>query len=195
VLLEVRGRPVAYATYRIQQSFETFASTGAVHAVEVLGATPVATRSIWRWLLDMDWTSKIKADKLPVDHPLFHLLAEPRRMRFKVTDCLWVRLVDVGAALSARGYAGDGSVVFEVKDVFCPWNEDRWRLADGRAERTEDAAELALDVTALGAAYLGGFSFRQLADALRVEELAAGAIERADALFRTDRAPWCPEIF
>jgi predicted acetyltransferase len=195
VLLELRGQPVAYATYRVQQSFETFTSTGAVHGVEVLGATPAATRAIWRWLLDMDWTSKIKADKLPVDHPLFHLLAEPRRMRFTVTDCLWVRLVDVGEALSARGYAAEGAVVFDVKDVFCPWNEDRWRLAGGRAERTEDAAELALDVTALGAAYLGGFSFRQLADALRVEELVAGAIERADTLFRTDRAPWCPEIF
>jgi predicted acetyltransferase len=50
-------------------------------------------------------------------------------------------------------------------------------------------------VGALGSAYLGGFTFAQLARAGRMEELRAGALERADALFRSDRAPWCPEIF
>jgi predicted acetyltransferase len=194
-LLEVDGRAEAYATYRISQSFEGFTSTGSVIVVEALGATPAATRAIWRWILDMDWTSRVTAARLPVDHPLFHLLAEPRRMKFTVGDCLWVRLIDVGEALSARGYGGDGAVVLEVRDPFCPWNEGRWRLADGRAERTEAAADLALDVAALGSVYLGGFSFRQLADALRVDELTAGAIDRADGLFRTERAPWCPEIF
>ncbi len=194
-LLEIEGRPVAYATYRIQQAFEAFTSTGSTMVVEALGATPGATKEIWRWLLDMDWTSKIRAERLPIDHPLFHLLAEPRRMRFRLADSLWVRLIDVGAALSGRGYAEEGEVVFEVRDEFCPWNAGRWRLSNGRAERTEAAAGLALDVDALGSVYLGGFSFRQLADALRVEELDAGAIDRADAIFRTDRAPWCPEIF
>jgi predicted acetyltransferase len=195
VLLEVEGRAEAYATYRIAQSFEGFTSTGSLNVVEALGATPAATRAIWRWLLDMDWTSKISAIRLPVDHALFQLLAEARRMKFTLSDALWVRLVDVGAALSARGYRGDGAVVFDVRDAFCPWNEGRWRLVSGRAERTGDQADLALDAAALGSVYLGAFTFRELADGLRVEELTAGALERADDLFRTDRAPWCPEIF
>jgi predicted acetyltransferase len=194
-LLVLDGHPAAYALYRLDASFAYGSSTGSVHVVEALGATPRAFAEIWRYLLDVDWVERVEASLLPVDHPLFLLLAEPRRMRFTVGDALWVRLVDVGAALSARGYAGDGAVVLEVGDAFCPWNAGRWRLEGGTAERTEAEPELRLDVTALGSVYLGGFTFAQLARGLGVEELRPGAIERADALFRSDRAPWCPEIF
>jgi predicted acetyltransferase len=194
-LLEVDGRPEAYAIYRVQSSFEAFSATGSVNVVEAMGTTREATRAIWRFLLDIDWTARVTADKLPVDHPLLLLLAEARRMRLRIGDSLWVRLTDVGAALSARGYASEGEVVFDVRDSFCPWNAGRWRLAPEHAERTDAPAEIALDVTALGSAYLGGFTFRKLAEAFRAEELAPGAIERADAIFRNDRAPWCPEIF
>jgi predicted acetyltransferase len=62
-------------------------------------------------------------------------------------------------------------------------------------ERTSAEADLALDVTALGSVYLGGFGFQRLAHSGRVEERRAGAAARADALFPADRAPWCPEIF
>ena len=65
----------------------------------------------------------------------------------------------------------------------------------GVAARTEEPAELALDVDALGSAYLGAVSFRQLREAFRVRELVAGAVERADALFAWRPLPWCPEIF
>jgi predicted acetyltransferase len=58
-----------------------------------------------------------------------------------------------------------------------------------------EAAELRLDVADLATVYLGGFTFAQLQRAGRVEELSEGAIARAGAAFRTDRAPWCPEIF
>ena len=70
----------------------------------MVAPTPEATRELWRWLLDFDWTSEFVADLLPLDHPLFLLLAEPRRMRFALNDGVWVRLVDVGEALAARGY-------------------------------------------------------------------------------------------
>jgi hypothetical protein len=42
---------------------------------------------------------------------------------------------------------------------------------------------------------MGGVSFSELARAGRVEELKRGGLSRADALFRWDRHPWCPEIF
>jgi predicted acetyltransferase len=86
-------------------------------------------------------------------------------------------------------------VVFEVRDAFCPWNEGRWKLEGGKAARTEDPAEIALDVDALGSAYLGAVAFAELRDALRVEELVPGAIARADAVFGWRPLPWCPEIF
>jgi predicted acetyltransferase len=132
---------------------------------------------------------------LPPDHPLFLLLANPRRAGYRMLDCLWVRLVDVDAALSGRTYTGDGRVVFEVRDATCPWNEGRWQLEGGSAARTDAPADLALDADALGSAYLGAISFAQLRDAFRLEELAAGAIARADALFGWRPLPWCPEIF
>jgi predicted acetyltransferase len=106
-----------------------------------------------------------------------------------------MRLVDVGAALSGREYASEGRIVFDVRDAVCPWNEGRWLLENGRAERTDEAAEIALDVDALGSAYLGAVSFAELRNALRLEELQPGAVERADALFAWRPLPWCPEIF
>lgn len=150
---------------------------------------------MWRWLLDFDWTSEFEANLLPVDHELFLLLAEPRRMQFTVSDGVWVRPIDVGAALSARTYAGDGEVVLEVTDKLLPENAGRWRVTAEGAERTEAEADLRLGVTGVGSVYLGGFSFADLVRASRAEELQPGAAERGDALFRTDVAPWCAEIF
>jgi hypothetical protein len=43
--------------------------------------------------------------------------------------------------------------------------------------------------------YLGGFSFADLVRGSRAAELVSGAVERADALFRTPVLPWCAEIF
>jgi predicted acetyltransferase len=195
VVLEVDGRPTAYALYRVEASWEAGSSTGVVRVAEAMGDSPRATAAVWRYLLDVDWLERVQAWHLPVDHPLWFLLAEPRRMGFRIGDSLWLRLVDVGAALSARSYTDSGSVVFEVRDEFCPWNDGRWRVQDGQAERTTAPAELSLDVADLASVYLGGFTFGQLAHAQRVEELTDGAVVRADALFRTDRAPWSPEIF
>ena len=195
VALDLDGSVQGYAIYKTNAHFEGFVSQGKLDVIEAIGATPQATAEIWRYLLDIDWMATIKAVLLPPDHPLFLLLANPRRARFTTWDALWVRLVDVGAALCGRAYTGDGSVVFEVRDAFCPWNEGRWKLEGGRAERTADPADLALDVDALGSAYLGAVSFAQLRDALRVDERVEGTVACADALFGWRPLPWCPEIF
>jgi len=50
-------------------------------------------------------------------------------------------------------------------------------------------------VADLAAAYLGAFRLSDLARAGRVEELAAGVLRRADALFASDRTPWCATMF
>ena len=170
VALEVDGATQGYAVYKTTAAFEAGVSNATLDVIEAVGVTPQATAEIWRFLLDVDWTETIKAYLLPPDHPLFLLLANPRRARYRRGDGLWVRVVDVGAALSGRAYAAEGSVVFEVRDSFCPWNEGRWKLAGGTAARTEDPADIALDVDALGSAYLGAVSFAELRDGLRVEE-------------------------
>ena len=194
-LLELDGEPAGYAIYVVEQDWAHGSSVGTVGVLEVIAPTPEATREVWRWLLDFDWTSRFEAGHLPLDHPLFLLLAEPRRMQFEVGDGIWLRLVDVEAALAARSYAADTQVVIELSDGFLPENAGRWRLGARGAERTNAGAELALDVTGLGSVYLGGFSFADLVRGSRATELAAGAVERADALFRTSVQPWCAEIF
>ncbi|MEQ1569479.1 MAG: GNAT family N-acetyltransferase [Myxococcota bacterium] len=189
------GRPVGYALYRVRQQLERHVSVGAAVVVEVMGVSPEATRAAWRFALDLDWVARIEASLLPVDHPLTLLVAEPRRLAMSLADGVWVRLVDVGAALSARGYAPHDPVVFEVDDPFCRWNTGRWRLADGVAARTDASPDLRLGVDALGSVYLGGFSLRRLAEAGRVEEVRPGAIALADRAFAADAQPWCPEVF
>src|SRR6476660_5081052 len=169
-LLELDGKPAGYALYRVAQDWTAGVSSGRVTIQEVVTPTPEATRELWRWLLDFDWTSQLTADLLPLDHPLFLLLAEPRRMKFQVNDGVWVRILDVQAALSARTFSGDGAVVLDVRDGFMPESAGRYRVAADGVERTDAEAEIALDVSALGSVYLGGFTFRQLAESFRAEE-------------------------
>lgn len=194
-VLESGGKPAAYAHYRINSAFERGVQTGSIFVVEAMGDSPETTNAIWRFLFDIDWLARVTAIYLPLDHPLLLSLADPRRLNFLVREGLWVRLIDVGAALSARGYATDQSIVVEITDEFCPWNAGRWRVARGGVEKTTAEADLACDVASLGCVYLGGFTFAQLERSLRVNELRAGAIARADAMFHSDRAPWCPELF
>ena len=194
-VLENDGRPVAYALYRMNSAFEQGLQTGVVAVIEAMGDSPEATRAVWRYLLDIDWLARVKARLLPLDHPLLLLLAEPRRLGFSLRDGLWVRLLDVEAAMSARSYQAQGYVVIKVTDEFCPWNAGCWRVGSDRVERTDKAPGLQCDISALGSVYLGGFTWTQLARALRVKELVSGTVAQADAIFQARSAPWCPEIF
>jgi predicted acetyltransferase len=195
VVLEFDGEPQAYAIYRTHFSFDGGSASSRLALREAFGATPQATAAIWRFVLDVDWMATVETSLAPPDHPLFLLLATPRRMQYRMGDGLWVRLVDLPAALAGRVYGEEEPLVLEVRDAVCEWNDGRWRLEGDTCERTDAPADLSLDVGALGSAYLGAVSFAQLREALRVEELRGGAIERADALFAWRPLPWCPEIF
>src|SRR5262249_44080472 len=155
-VVELDGRPDAYALYRLNFGAHQMVTETKLEVLEALAVSPEGLAAIWRFLLGIDWVARIDASWLPLDHPLFLWMREARRMGFSVVDALWVRLVDVGAALAARGLR-DGEVVLDVRDEFCPWNQARWRVASGSADRTTAPAELALDASALASTYLGGF--------------------------------------
>ena len=195
VALDIEGETQGYAIYRTHFSFEEGLPASRLVAREAFGTTPQATAAIWRFVLDVDWMSLVEVPLAPPDHPLFLLLALPRRARYRMGDGIWVRLVDLPAALSGRVYGEGGPIVLEVRDAVSEWNDGRWKLEDGACERTDADPDLALDVSALGSAYLGAVSFTQLRQALRVEELRDGAVANADALFAWRPLPWCPEIF
>lgn len=189
------GEPDAYAVYEVKHEWPGGTPMLELTAHEVMATSPQATADIWRFLFDVDLVHTVIAGKRPVDDALLWLMAEPRRLRFTLSDGMYARLVDGPAALAARGYSDEGVVVFGVSDDFCPWNEGTYALAasDGSATcvRTDDPPDLACSVNELGATYLGGTTFTQLASAGRIEERTKGALARADAIFRSDPAPWC----
>jgi predicted acetyltransferase len=192
-VIDIDGEPEAYAIYRIKQEWEGGVSNSQVKLVETLATTPTAERDLWRFVFGIDLMARIQG-RLDPGSPLFLMVVDPRSLNLRVSEGLWLRLVDVEAALAGRSYATDDEVVLDVRDEFCPWNAGRWRVGRDVA-RTDDPAELELDVADLASAYLGAFSFSYLAAANRVQELKDGALARADALFRTPRPPYCPEDF
>jgi predicted acetyltransferase len=192
--LELDGAVEGYALYRIKSNWQDGLPNGEVRLLEAVATSPEATRELWRFLFSIDLVTKVEKEYFDPASPLFLMLEDPRRLRLRHSDGIWLRLVDVEEALRGRSYRGDDSVVIEVRDDQMPWNEGRWRVGP-EVEHTGDAADLALDVRDLASVYLGGFDFRQLADAARVTELKPGSLERASAIFRTERPPHCPEEF
>jgi predicted acetyltransferase len=189
-----------YTTYKVAQDWPDGTPNSTLQVRDLVAANPGAYADLWRFVLDVDLVASVEASNRPIDEPLFHLMREPRRLRARMFDNLWVRLVDVPSALGARRYAAAGRLVFEVADPFCAWNEGRYALGaaeDGAAvvNATTDTVEIACTASDLGATYLGGTSFRQLHRAGRVEERAKGALARADAMFGWDPAPWSPYEF
>ncbi len=163
---------------------------------ELHAATPRAWAALWRFLLSVDLVSGVAGRGRPVDEPIAELLTDPRAVNTtEIIDDLWVRLVDVHAALSARTYGAAEPVVLEVLDRQLPRNNGRYAVGPDGAERSTAEAQLRLDVDTLGSLYLGHGLFGDLVLAGRVEVLDEAAVARADTLFHTARAPWGGTFF
>ncbi|HEX6312738.1 MAG TPA: GNAT family N-acetyltransferase [Acidimicrobiia bacterium] len=185
-----------FASYRIVEKWDGL-SHNRLELGDLVTVTPEARAALWRYLCDVDLVESIAIWSAPVDDPLRWLLAESRRLRVnRVSDELWIRVIDAPAALAARRYAVAGSLVLDVVDELRPAGAAAGRFAleggpDGAtATRTDAEPELVLGVAELGAGYLGGVAFSTLARAGLVEERTPGALERADAMFRTVPAPY-----
>jgi predicted acetyltransferase len=192
--VELDGTVEGYAYYRVKDEWEDGFSKGEVRVTEALATSVQADRALWSYLHGIDLVIRVSAPIFDLGSTLPLLVRDPRALGLRVGDGLWLRLVDVDAALRARSYRPGESVVLEVRDELCPWNAGRYRVGDD-AGKTEDTADLALDVTDLASAYLGGFDFHRLARAGLVEERVEGSVEAATLLFRTDLPPFCPEVF
>ncbi|WP_091202567.1 GNAT family N-acetyltransferase [Micromonospora narathiwatensis] len=188
-----------YALYRTKAEWGRGGPCGEVRVDEVVAADPGAYVALWRLLLSIDLTRRLSFGAAAVDEPLLRLVNEPRQLGAHLDDALWVRLVDVPAALAARRYAVDVDMVVEVTDELLPENAGRWRLAGGPSGATCGAttapAQLACDVRALGELYLGGAGLGALAAAGRVRELVPGTLAAAGPAFGWHRAPAPMEVF
>jgi predicted acetyltransferase len=203
LLAEDASGPVGYALYRTKPLWQDGVAAGTLRLRELVATGPAASAALWSDLLDRDLVGEVVAPGRPIDDPLLAILADTRRAHASMTDALWVRLVDLPAALCQRRYSTGIDVVLDVIDPDFPDNAGRWHLHSGEpsdggeaiCERTSRPADILLTVQAAGAAYLGGASFGQLAGAGHVQELTPGAAGRLAAAMSFDPAPWTCQIF
>jgi predicted acetyltransferase len=188
-----------YALYAAKPDWAAGGPSGELTVRELVALTPEARAALWSFLTAIDLMRVLRWRLAHDDEPLPLMLADSEALEAKVDQGLWIRLVELGAALTARTYAQPFELVLDVDDAFCPWNAGRHRLAfegtTASCEPTRAEPDLALGADALGAAYLGGTRLATLAAAGRVRELRPGALKVADAAFRGTATPWCPEIF
>jgi predicted acetyltransferase len=192
------GVPQGYLLYRRAGPALSALPQQKIMISELIAVDPQAHAALWRFACDIDLVARIEAWNQPVDETLPWLLRDPRRLEQVVHDSLWLRVMDVGAALAGRRYAVAGRLALAVEDTVCPWNHGRFTL-EGDPERascapSNAAPDITLPVDALGAVYLGANRFQTLARAGRVSG-SVEALRLADAMFAWDRAPWCPETF
>jgi predicted acetyltransferase len=189
------GEPDAYAVYTMKHDWTRSIPAGTLTVSECIASAPSGYAGIWRYLFDVDLVAKVEAWGRPIDDALLYLAREPRRLHFSVNDGYWLRVIDVVAALEARRYRTDGRLVLEVADTFRPGTAGRFDLTvtdgAGLCVRSDAQPDLSVTINVLGATYLGGATFHQLALAGQVEELTPGAVAKADAIFASVPAPWC----
>jgi predicted acetyltransferase len=201
--------PDGYALWRAKGDWTPSGPAGEVRVTEVVATTSTSYLALWRFLLAIDLVRWVKMWMAAPDEPLLHLVDEPRQLGVTLGDGLYLRILDLPAALAGRRYAAGADVVLDVLDPVRAGNSGRWRLiADNSGHtghtddsdhatcaRTDRPADLACDIAALGAAYLGGTSLGALAAAGRVRELRPGALAEAGAAFGWHRAPAGMETF
>ena len=192
------GEADGWISYRYHRRWsDEGLATGRVDVDDLGASDPAATAALWRLVLGLDLASEITARARPLDEPLSWLLANPRRLRTTaVGDHLWVRLLDIPAALAARGYGATERLVLDVTPA-APSDGGRFVLESGptsgscRPATRREKAQLVLGTAELGAIYLGGVAPSVLAAAGRVTELQTGALAAADRVFPSPVAPFC----
>ncbi|MFJ5730823.1 GNAT family N-acetyltransferase [Streptomyces paradoxus] len=188
---DIDGVPDGYASYAVE--------SGTLTVDETIATDDAVFTALARFVLEHDLVSKVVFKQVPSDHPLRWQFADFRAGEVSGDmDWLWVRLLDVPRALTARGWLTDGELVLDVDDPFLG-EHDRYLLTvqDGKADcvPTDREPDLSLDIGDLGSIYLGGTAPSTLARAGHIRAHHPGAATLADNLFRTERSPHCLHWF
>ncbi|WP_405843696.1 GNAT family N-acetyltransferase [Streptomyces platensis] len=185
------GIPGGYASYSVE--------SGTLTVDEIIATDDAVFTALARFVLGHDLVTQVVFKHLAPGHPLRWQLADFRAVQVSDdTDWLWVRLLDVPRALTARGWFMDGEIVLDVDDPFLG-EHGRYLLTvrDSKADcvPTDREPDLSLDVSDLGSVYLGGTAPSTLVRAGHIRAHRPGAPALADALFRADRSPHCLHWF
>jgi len=194
------GRPTGYAMLRRKLEWIDGSASGTVHVRETVALDAATAHALWSRLLDLDLTATIEVGQLTLDDPLFSLLVDLRAAKPRLSDNIWIRIIDVPGALAGRQYASDLDLVIEVEDDLVGANAGRWRVTapafspDVTVSPTKDPWDVRLPVAALGALYLGGGSAASLA-AGRLASRSGAAFARFATGFGWPVAPGSSWIF
>lgn len=193
------GADVGFAMFRRTQRWERSRPAGRLEVWAVVG-DPAARLALLRRLVDFDLVTSVQVHATGVDDPLVHWVGGPRAtVELSTYDNLWLRLVDLPAALEARAWDASCDVVVDVDDPLLPDNHGSWRIrssgGEATVERSTDTPEVRLPVAALGAAYLGGGNLVAALQAGRVSERRPGAVAELWRALRTPVAPTAAWMF
>jgi predicted acetyltransferase len=185
--------------YHVDEQWEGMRPKSVAVIDDLVSTSTESYAALWKLCCDLDNIATLTAENRSVDEALPWMLADARAIvQTRRFDNIWVRILDVETTLSARRYLTACSVVIEVRDAM-NHAAGRYLLEagpdDASCTRTTNVADIELDVTTLGAAYLGGTSLQTMAAAGLVVEHRAGAVALADAMFRWTAVPWCNTWF
>jgi predicted acetyltransferase len=188
-----------YLRYHVDDHWEGMLPRSVVVIDDLVATTHSAYAALWKLCCDLDNVTTVKAANRSVDEVLPWMLTDARAaQQVRRSDILWLRVLDVETALSARRYLASGRVVIEVDDAM-NHAAGRYELQGGpdaaSCTRTTKPADIELTAKTLGSAYLGGMSLQTMAAAGLVIEHRAGAIAVADAMFKWNSVPWCNTWF
>ncbi|MER7768437.1 GNAT family N-acetyltransferase [Kitasatospora sp. NPDC096140] len=186
------GVPDGYACYSIGEPDSLLVD-------ETIAADDTVYTALAGFLLNHDLVSEVVFKHSPPENPLRWRLVDLNAGQLtRHTEWLWVRILDVPRALTARGWFCDGELVLDVDDPFLG-ERGRYLLTvrDGKADcvPTDREPDLSLDVRDLGSVYLGGTAPSTLVRAGHIRAHGPDAAALADALFRAERPPHCLHWF
>lgn len=186
------GTARGLVVYRVSEEDADFTEHGLdVHYL--IGETSDAEAALWRFVLEHDLVSEVKAALRPVDEPLRWMIADQRAAKVETGEHGWLRVLDVARVLSARRYAAPGSFTLRVLDPL-GFADGTWRLTiddSGGAQAivTDADPDVTLTVNALSSIVLGGVPARTLRAAGLVDG-AEHVVDVLDSSFVSPRAPY-----
>jgi predicted acetyltransferase len=197
---DAAGRLDGYMRYTATSKEDGQLPGNEIEVQELVGLDDTAERALWRFVTSIDLVARVRAPGRSVADPLPWQVTNPRAATLSnVSDGLWVRLLDVRAALAARSYERDASLVLEVVDPLAAGGRHRLALdatGDGASCSASDRSpDLTLPVAALGSVFLGAHDLRDVVIRSGADEHTPGALAAAAAVFRTAREPWCSSFF
>ncbi len=195
---DVDGEPDGYVSYR----FAGWSTTPpTIELIDFVAVTDDAYASLWSFLAAIDLSTRVTFKESSEDSPLPWLLTDSRRVKTVGTeDNIWLRILDVRAALEARPWFVPGTLVIDIDDPL-ELTGGRFRITSDGENASVDAAsastpsDLGMGIAELGSLYFGGADPVILARAGRIDEYAPGAAVQASAMFSLGRLPYSPNGF